>query len=380
MQSKRILIVSEAGTGKTYECRTEQQERLNAGEAAFYFELAELGAGVAIAELFSDIESKRYDQWTQSQGEDAIIFLDSVDELKLTRRSFETALRRLNRELSGKLDRARIVITTRPIPFDEQLIRQYLPVPEIGPACDAASFADTALGNRNSNSKTNDLDKKPEEWRRVELLPLSDDQIIHFVPEQGVTDPKSLLQKLKDKHAEEFARRPQDLIEICSDWSTHGVLRTYREQVESNIELKLRPRAPDARNEWTHLEPEKAMDGATRLALAMLLTRRFSLRHGVESDSAAQTEVALDPQKILVDWTADDCRTLLERPLFGFAGYGRVRFNHRSSIEFLAAKHFSHLLAAGCRSRLLREYCLPKRRREFRSSSLRCDQSLLGWP
>ena len=38
---------------------------------------------------------------------------------------------------------------------------------------------------------------------------------------------------------------------------------------------------------------------------------------------------------------------LLERPLFGFASYGRVRFHHRSVVEFLAAKRLDALLARG---------------------------------
>ena len=39
--------------------------------------------------------------------------------------------------------------------------------------------------------------------------------------------------------------------------------------------------------------------------------------------------------------------TLLERPLFGFASYGRVRFHHRSVFEFLAAKRLEALIASG---------------------------------
>ena len=38
---------------------------------------------------------------------------------------------------------------------------------------------------------------------------------------------------------------------------------------------------------------------------------------------------------------------MLERPLFGFASYGRVRFHHRSVVEFLAAKRLDALLARG---------------------------------
>lgn len=40
--SKRVLIISEAGAGKTYECRTQCQRLWDLGEPAFFLELATL--------------------------------------------------------------------------------------------------------------------------------------------------------------------------------------------------------------------------------------------------------------------------------------------------------------------------------------------------
>ena len=42
LESERILIVSEAGAGKTYECRQQRNDLWEAGEPAFFIELAEL--------------------------------------------------------------------------------------------------------------------------------------------------------------------------------------------------------------------------------------------------------------------------------------------------------------------------------------------------
>jgi hypothetical protein len=42
LRSQRILIVSEAGAGKTYECRTQQERLWRAGDAAFFLDLATL--------------------------------------------------------------------------------------------------------------------------------------------------------------------------------------------------------------------------------------------------------------------------------------------------------------------------------------------------
>ena len=146
LQSKRVLIVSEAGSGKTYECQEKCKQLWNAGQAAFYLELAALANG-DLRSMLTPEEEKRFDEWLLSQSEVATFFLDSYDELKLSLGSFEQSLKRLAKQISGRLERARIVITTRPIPFDELLVRRLLPVPEPARKIEAngETFAQIAL-------------------------------------------------------------------------------------------------------------------------------------------------------------------------------------------------------------------------------------------
>ena len=44
LRSQRVLIVSEAGAGKTYECRAQQAKLWKVGEPAFFLDLATLSA------------------------------------------------------------------------------------------------------------------------------------------------------------------------------------------------------------------------------------------------------------------------------------------------------------------------------------------------
>jgi hypothetical protein len=79
-------------------------------------------------------------------------------------------------------------------------------------------------------------------------------------------------------------------------------------------------------------------------------TCQAAWRHGTVSRSGparGKADEDLDVSKILQNWSAEIQTTLLERPLFGFASYGRVRFHHRSVVEFLAAKRLDVLLASG---------------------------------
>lgn len=339
LKSPRVLMVSEAGVGKTYECSTRRNMLWEAGEPAFYLDLATLSRG-NVREMLRGEEEARLDAWLRAQSETATFFLDSIDELELSMGSFEQALIRLNKTLAGQLGRARIVITTRPIPVDQRLIRKHLPFPAAAEAEPTAeAFADMVM-NRNSQKKP---DKgEPAQWRTVGLMPLSTDQAREFARLQGVTDPDALFEDIKRRDAEDFAQRPMDLIELCADWREHHRIRTHREQIATNAETKLKARTN--RKEKATLSPERAMEGATRLALAAMLTRKLTLRYSAESDNIESSEAALDVGRILPNWSVPEHETLLERPLFGFATYGRVRFHHRSVVEFLAAKRLDVLL------------------------------------
>lgn len=343
LESQRILIVSEAGAGKTYECQTRQQALWHQGEPAFFLELSQL-ATTNLPDLLSREEEERFDAWLATQSEVVTFFLDSVDELKLTLGSFEGSLKRLGKAIGSQLGRVRIVITTRPIAVDQTLIQRHLPVPnqvELAPSRD--DFADIATGRvRRDSAKKEDV---PPVWRNVALMPLSDRQIREMAVIEGVDDADALLADIRKRNAEDFARRPQDLVELCSDWREHRRIRTHREQVEHNIRIKLKPRSD--RGEPAQLSPDKALEGASRLALAALLTRKLTIRLSVEADRGGEPGGALDPEVLLHDWTPQERETLLERALFGFASYGRVRFHHRSVLEFLAAQYLDHQLSQG---------------------------------
>lgn len=342
LRSDRILIVSEAGAGKTYECQTQQIRLWQAGEPAFFLDLATL-AGNSIRDMLSEDEEKRFEAWLRSQSEVATFFLDSIDELKLTLGNFDQALKRFNKALAGQLGRARIIITTRPVPIDRELIAKYLPIPDsVLAEPTAETFADMVMARGKEKAEDN---AKSKPWRNVGLAPLSRDQIRNFAVLQGVPDPDALLADIHARDAEEFAERPQDLIELCSDWREHRRIRTHREQVGTNIATKLKPSTE--RKERAELSQAKASEGASRLALAAMLTRKLTLRYSADADSVDASEAALDVSKVLPDWPADERVTLLERPLFGFASYGRVRFHHRSVMEFLAAEHLKMFLDRG---------------------------------
>jgi hypothetical protein len=346
LESERVLLVSEAGMGKTYECQRQQQCLWEEGRSAFFVELATLATD-PLERQFSAGEKQRFDNWKTAQTERAFFFLDSVDELKLTQRSFETTLKQFAAALGDNLERACIVLTTRPTAFDLNLVRKWLPVqpsPEVLVPEDY--FANVAMSvNKESYAK-----RSTPEWRFVALAALEEKQMRALAAAQGVGDPDALLDAVNAHHAHDFAKRPLDFLELCGDWKRHGRIRAHREQVDNSLEIKLRPRSD--RPERTQLPPQRARSGAAQLALAALLSRKLTLWHSSDNDRS-RGDAPLDPAKILDDWTDDEVNTLLERPLFGFATYGRVRFHNRSIVEFLAAERLKSLVDRGLPIRVL---------------------------
>lgn len=343
LRSPRVLLISEAGAGKTRECQAQRDRLLAAGEAAFFFDLGTL-ATVPLRDTLDPEEEGRFGAWLASQSDTATFFLDSIDELKLTVGSFKVALTQFAKALGGQIARARIVITTRPVPFDRALVERQLPIPSSARAAPTAeAFADMVTERGGTTKEGNR--PEPKAWRSVGLMPLTHEQRRSFAEALEVSDPEALLEDIRLRDADEFAGRPQDLIELCADWRDHRRIRSHGDQVATDISTKLKPRTD--RKEPAALSQEKALEGASRLALAAMLTRKLTLRHNAEADRVPTSEPPLDVSRILLDWSADEQAALLERPLFGFASYGRVRFHHRSAIEFLAARRLEALLARG---------------------------------
>lgn len=345
LESRLVLLLSEAQSGKSYECRTSQEKMWAAGEPAFLVELASV-ASQRWHDLRSPEESERLEAWRRGAGI-ATIFLDSVDELKLTQGSFRTALRNVANDLDGQMSRVRVVLTSRPLPVDRELFIRTFAAPRSSEGFTEEDFANIALGK----SKSGEQNGKAPEIRYVALLPLRRADIASVARGRGVEDTEAFLDALTAASMMDFMKRPQDVIEAANAWvELDGRFGTHAEQVEFDIKARLKPN-PE-RNDRV-IASDRALEGAKRLALGVVLTRRLAIRHDLNHDTA-ELDAALDPAIILSDWDEDDRKALLERALFGFASYGRVRFHNRLAFEFLAAQRLADLIDRGLSRKAVR--------------------------
>ena len=356
-ETPRVLVVSAAGAGKTHECRDQADRLFAEGRAAFFLTLE--GVSTTDLRLLLDRNQfERFSQWLADGHSEAHFFLDSADELLLSHGDFRQALRKLALAIDGQLHRARIVVTSRPIGVDLEAFSKELPViapppePEIA---DGPNDPFRRLISGETQKKHHEVAQKQDEKdpqtgvRIVGLTSLSRQQIETLAAARGVTDVAALVAEIDRKRAWEFARRPQELIETCSYWKEHGRLGTHSEQVAEDIRRKLQETG--GRTRHIRLSEAKVLEGAERLALAQVLTRKRTIRFSDLSLDSIEPEAAIDPSIILADWNASDRSELLQRPLFGPASYGRVRFHHRSASEFLAAQRLHRLCRDGHMSR-----------------------------
>ncbi|WP_307088379.1 hypothetical protein [Sphingomonas faeni] len=349
IEARRALIVSAAGAGKTHECREHARKLFADGKAAFFLTLEGISTN-DLRFLLEPVQYARYQQWLSDGHSEAHFFLDSADELLLSHGDFRLALRKLAYAIDGQLHRARIIVTSRPIALDLDAFASELPVTQPPPETEPVDSPDETFRrliggearkeHHASTREPKDGDRDPETGVRIfGLTSLSQPQIEWIAGSRGVKDVPALVAEIARKRAWEFARRPQELIEICAFWNEHGRLGTRSQQIAEDVRRKLQETG--YRKRHVTLSDAKALEGAERLALAQILTRKRTIRFSDLSLDAAEQEAALDPSVILPDWPERERGELLQRPLFGFASYGRVRFHHRSAVEFLAAQRLN---------------------------------------
>lgn len=364
LQHPRVLVLAEAGSGKTSEMQ-EQAARLSAaGNTAFFIPLEALDRD-PLEDILSSNENHKLDTWKSEGLSPGWFFLDAIDELKLTQGKLDRALNRLAKALDGHLHRAHCIISCRPSDFsrsaDLTSIRSKLPFmpsqQSAQPNSDEAFLAPLRehRGGGANKEKKFAIGDQP---RTVVLLPLSKDQISTFVRGKGVADVAALIEEINRRDAWIFARRPGDLINLIALWKANDRLGTRAEQHEANVRAKLTDK-PD-RPDHGVLSDDQARSGAKRLALALALTRTRTIR-APEQEPGTAWESVLDPEAILSDWTPQQRQTLLSRALFDPATYGCVRFHHRSVQEYLAAKRLLALRQTGMSAKSLRRLLFAER-------------------
>jgi hypothetical protein len=356
----RVVLLAEAESGKTREFK-HTSERLRAGgSASFYTTVDELAEGQL---TISPIERTLFEQW-KAGSERAWFFLDSVDEARLNQKRFDAALRVLSGELGPVLARARILISCRASDWkttsDPATILELLPTPKSAPPPippdDPDAFLLDPIFERNrppkDDEKSTDAQKLP--LLIVQLAPLSNEQRrLLLAKASGVQDANAFNEAISRQGLDALAARPGDVLELAKFWTEHHRFGTLAAMSEEFARFKL-VEMDRYRPDNSVLPYSKAREGAERLAAALTLGKSFTLLAPGQEPDPSLASGALDPIALLDGWTVAECNALLRRGVFEPSTYGRIRFHHRSTQEYLTAKWLQRLLDEGPRSEIFK--------------------------
>ncbi|MES2196164.1 MAG: hypothetical protein V4517_17235 [Pseudomonadota bacterium] len=352
----RVVLLAEAQSGKTEEFKNTTAELRDRGTPAFYATIEQLAEGRL---NLSPPQRALLEAW-KAGADRGWFFLDSVDEARLNRKKFEDALLYFGAEIGAALNRASILVSCRVSDWkgksDRQTILDILPVPPPlpAPAPPPAADPDSALldpifeRDEAEKSTGNDkIEKKPGDFLVVRLVPLTDEQRRAFALAKGVRDIDAFMAAIDQQGLDVLAERPGDMLDLIQYWADHKRFGTLTTMTEAAVLAKLRE--PDRyRPDNTDLAPAKAREGAERVAASLTLAKTFTLIAPGQEPDPGLASGALDPVVLLNDWNVAESNALLRRGLFAPSTYGRVRFHHRSTQEYLTACWLKRLLDGGC--------------------------------
>lgn len=336
----RLIILSEAGSGKTTEIHNIAHTLRKQKKQAFFLRLEHIPSDFEAA-----FEVGTYDaffEWLKSE-EEGWILLDSVDEARLRHPGdFELAIRKLSRQIRVAYNRAHIVITGRTTAWRPKTDLDHCAAHLPYVVTTSEREPKTLDSDRSENTlelETEDQKSAKPVFKIVTLDDLTSEQIAEFAKTRGVDDSKSFLDAVERADAWSFTARPQDLEELIEFWLDESRIGTRLEIMKNSIERRLAERDQD-RADALPLSSDRARQGARLLAAATTLTRDPTIR----IPDGAKNSKGISVQSVLDDWDAREQATLLSRPIFDEAIYGTVRFHHRTVREYLTAEWFADLL------------------------------------
>jgi hypothetical protein len=352
LENRRVVLLAEALSGKTEEFRNQQSKLSSEGKPAFFIRIEEL-ADQGFEAALEPSSANAFEEWRNGSA-DAFFFLDSVDEARLNRKSFETALKRFARDLERAVERARVFISCRVTDWkgreDRGLVEQILPsfdLPQESSASDDPLLDPIFNKEEKATSQREKQERKPNELLVVQIVPMSKDQCRSLVETLGVSDPDAFMQGIVKSGLDAFTERPGDIIDLADYWKSYGRLGSHSEMVEHGINRKL-DELDAYRSDNNLLTPAKAREGAERIAAALTLGKSFTLRAPGHDPDPSLASGALEPSLILNDWSDAAQTALLRRGIFAPSTYGRIRFHHRTTQEYLTAQWLDGLLRSNC--------------------------------
>lgn len=370
LKYRRVVLLAEASSGKTEEFYHRAKDLNAHGKTAFFARIEDLADDGFEAALDSSV-TQMFANWLMKSDEEGWFFLDSVDEARLNQKSLEKALRHFAKELNSQLERANIYISCRVSDWkgksDWETVERFLPVwkkptPQTVYSEDAALlepiFRD--FHETSSNTTSGETKQQIDSLLVVQLIPLTTEQQHTLAAATGIDHPDEFIQIITQNRLDPFAERPGDLLNLTMYWKEKGHLGSLTQMTKHGVVHKL-AEEDSFRPDNSDLSPDKARHGAELLAAALTLTKSFTLRAPGYPSDLTLSMGALNSADVLKTWKDVERNALIRRGVFSPSTYGRVRFHHRGTQEYLTACWFDRLLRGNCPKDVIRNLIFTER-------------------
>lgn len=348
----RVVVLAEAGSGKSWEFERQKEILRSEDKFAFYSSVhAVAQSGFNGALLPAD--RQKFEEWKASAERQCWLFVDSVDEAKEQNDLFEDAARHLADAIAGREERANIIISSRFTDWDatadREAMEQWLSLPEPPPE-PAPAFEDEVKATLQNRSKSEEKAEPSEKILVLRMAELDRDRVRQFAEASRISDVDRLLDAIEHGDLWRFAARPLDLAWIVEFWRTHGRLGTLREMIEESLNARLIDPDPKRRRK-DPLNRDRSRLALNRIGAGFLLCGKDSLRIPSAGIDLDPSDKSIAIEKLLPDWPDSERLILLGRPVFDPATLGRARLHNDNEATlrcYLAARWLSQLLDNAC--------------------------------
>ncbi|QFT74939.1 hypothetical protein [Ruegeria sp. THAF33] len=351
LQASPIVVLGEGRIGKTFEFVSQVESLKSQTEFAFFVPLERLH-DENLDEALDPKEVQLFHAWKNSANSVGYFFLDALDELKLREGTLRKALKKLQDAVEPHFGRVNVILSCRPADWKTTIDQQSLKAfcvsgnesrPEVIADPEAAFLAVVSREEANAEEK----DPAETEFGGVDrsqvnivsILPLSKNEVRDFAKLYSTECAEEFCNHLESNDIWHLHRLPAEIMDTLDQLQAGQPLGQLEEQVRFGIQEKL---GETEENKRRSLSLDKAVAGAERIALALFLLKRRSLK--TEKNNDPET---LDVNDVLTDWQPHEQEELIGKALFDPSGVGAVRFHHRSSQEYLAARRLLHLREQG---------------------------------
>ena len=252
LQYQRVIILAEAGSGKSRELEEQARKLREQDEFVFHATVRNV-AEESLAGALGVVAREKLEAWRNSEAT-GWFFIDSVDEAKLDHIRFVDALQKLGDGLGNGLPRARIILSGRYSDWefraDLQRVNEVLPI---------AKHKDTQLQDpaevltsilRSDTARRSD-ESILETALVVLMAPLDKDQVHLFARCQGVQQPEEFMKSLAEENLWNLAKRPLDLSWLVDYWLKNRRFKDLAICWKRAFGLAFRRRTPSGTHEMT---------------------------------------------------------------------------------------------------------------------------------